>query len=185
MIQIDEYRYKAEEGCFIARKKDGFIMGEDICLGGDDVVDNYTDYIYTPEEYEEFYHPTKPSIDEARYNKLAEISNYDISDKVNLFYINDVPMWLDRTSRTSLMARFNAEKSKGLETTNLWYNGMNIVLPIEDAISMLLELEIYAAQCFDATQRHLHNVKQFGTIDEIMYYDYTIGYPAKLNLSIL
>jgi hypothetical protein len=114
MIQIDEYRYKAEEGCFIVRKEDGFIMGEDICLGGNDVVDNYTDYIYTPEEYEEFYHPTKPSIDEVRYNKLAEISNYDISDKVNLFYINDAPMWLDRTSRTSLMARFNAEKSKGL-----------------------------------------------------------------------
>lgn len=185
MIQIDEYRYKAEEGCFIARKEDGFIMGEDICLGGDDVVDNYTDYIYTPEEYEEFYNPTKPSIDEVRYNKLAEISNYDISDQVNLFYINDIPMWLDRTSRTSLMARFNAEKSKGFEMTNLWYEGMNIVLPIEDAISMLLELEIYAAQCFDATQRHLHNVKQLVTIEEIIYYDYTIGYPAKLYLNVL
>jgi hypothetical protein len=52
-------------------KEDGFIMGEDICLGGSDVVENYFDYIYTPEEYEEFYHPTKPSIDEVRYNKLA------------------------------------------------------------------------------------------------------------------
>jgi hypothetical protein len=184
MIQIDEYRYKAEEGCFIARKKDGFIMGEDICLGGDDVVDNYTDYIYTPEEYEEFYHPTKPSIDEVRYNKLAEISNYDISDKVNLFYINDIPMWLDRTSRTSLMARFNAEKAKGLEVTNIWYEGMNVVLPIENAVSMLLDLEIYASQCFDNTQKHLYAVKQLKDIEDIITYDYTTGYPEKLNLVI-
>ena len=185
MKKIDEYRYKAEEGCFIIRKADGFIMGEDICLGGDDVVDNYTDYIYTPEEYEEFYHPTKPSIDEVRYNKLAEISNYDISDKVNLFYINDIPMWLDRTSRTSLMARFNAEKAKGLEITNIWYEGMNIVLPIEHAVSMLLDLEIYASQCFDNTQKHLYNVKQLKSVDEVIAYDFTVGYPEKLNLTIL
>lgn len=184
MIQIDEYRYKAEEGCFIARKEDGFIMGEDICLGGDDVVDNYTDYIYTPEEYEEFYHPTKPSIDEVRYNKLAQISNYDTSNKVNLFYINDVPMWLDRSSRTSLMARFNAEQSKGLEETSIWYEGMNIVLPIEHAISMLLDLEIYASQCFDNTQKHLHNVKQLKDSDEVLAYDYTTGYPSKLEFTV-
>lgn len=185
MIQIDKYRYKAEEGCFIIRKEDGFIMGEDICLGGSDVVDNYIDYIYTPEEYEEFYNPTKSSIDEVRYSKLEEINNYDTSDNVNIFYINNVPMWLDRTSRTSLMARFNAEKSKGFEMTNLWYEGMNIVLPIENAISMLLELEIYAAQCFDTTQRHLYNVSRLSTIEEITAYDYTVEYPEKLNLNIL
>lgn len=185
MIQIDKYRYKAEEGCFIVRKEDGFIMGEDICLGGDDVVENYFDYIYTPEEYEEFYHPTKPSINEVRYNKLAEISNYDISDQVNLFYINDVPMWLDRTSRTSLMARFNAEQAKGVEVTNLWYEGMNMILPIKNAIDMLLDLEIYASQCFDNTQKHLHNVKQLNSVDAVIAYDYTVGYPEKLNFTIL
>lgn len=185
MIQIDGYRYKAEEGCFIIRKADGFIMGEDICLGGDDVVDNYTDYIYTPEEYEEFYNPTKPSLEETLYNKLTEISTYDTSAHVNIFYINGVPMWLDRSSRTSLMARFNAEKAKGLEVTNIWYEGMNIVLPIENAVSMLLDLEIYASQCFDNTQKHLYNVKQLTSADAVIAYDYTVGYPEKLNLTIL
>jgi hypothetical protein len=60
-------------------------------------------------------------------------------------------MWLDRTSRTSLMARFNAEQSKGLKITNLWYEGMNLVLPIDLAVNMLLDLEFYASQCFDNT----------------------------------
>lgn len=51
----DTSRYKAEEGCFIVRKADGFIMGEDIDLGSADSIDNYEDREYTEEEREEFY----------------------------------------------------------------------------------------------------------------------------------
>jgi hypothetical protein len=46
--------YKAEEGCFIVRKADGFIMGESIDLGSADSIDNYEDKEYTEEEYNEF-----------------------------------------------------------------------------------------------------------------------------------
>jgi hypothetical protein len=82
------------------------------------------------------------------------------------------------------MARFNAEQSKGIETTNLWYGGMNLVLPIKNAIEMLLDLEIYASQCYDVTQRHLHNVKQLQSIEDINNYDYKVDYPEKLKLII-
>lgn len=47
--------YKAEEGCFIVRKADGFIMGENIDLGSADSINNYEDKKYTEEEYKEFY----------------------------------------------------------------------------------------------------------------------------------
>ena len=47
--------YKADPGCFIVRKADGFIMGEDIDLGSSDSIDNYEDKEYTDEEYNEFY----------------------------------------------------------------------------------------------------------------------------------
>ena len=47
--------YKADKGCFIVRKADGFIMGEDIDLGSSDSIDNYEDKEYTDEEYNEFY----------------------------------------------------------------------------------------------------------------------------------
>lgn len=55
MVQIDEIRYKANEGCFIVRKEDNYIMGEDICLGSADSIDNYTDVEYTEESYKAFY----------------------------------------------------------------------------------------------------------------------------------
>lgn len=55
MIKIDEYRYQADEGNFIVRKADGFIMGEAICLGDADAIDKYGEEPYTDESYEAFY----------------------------------------------------------------------------------------------------------------------------------
>lgn len=117
-------------------------------------------------------------------DKIEQIEIYNVSENVDRFYINDMPMWLNRELRNSLMSRFNAEKSKGIEITNIWYNGINFVLSVDMAISMLLDLEIYASKCFDNTQRHLYNVTQLQTIEDIINYDYTAGYPEKLKLTI-
>ena len=124
------------------------------------------------------------TLEDVLLDKIAQIENYNVSENVDIFYVNDMPMWLNRDLRNSLMSRFNAEKSKEVEVTNIWYNGLNVILPVDTAISMLLELEIYASKCFDNTHRHLFNVKNLTTIDEIENYDYTLGYPEKLRFTI-
>lgn len=55
MKQITDTIYKADKGCFIIRKSDNFIMGEDIDLGSADSIDNYEDQPYTEESYNQFY----------------------------------------------------------------------------------------------------------------------------------
>ena len=55
MKQITNTIYKADEGCFIVRIADNFIMGEDIDLGSTDSIDNYKDEPYTEESYKAFY----------------------------------------------------------------------------------------------------------------------------------
>ena len=55
--------YKADEGCFIVRKSDNFIMGEDIDLGSADSIDNYKDEPYSEESYKEFYESIGVDID--------------------------------------------------------------------------------------------------------------------------
>jgi hypothetical protein len=124
------------------------------------------------------------TLEDVLLDKIEQIESYNVSENVDIFYVNDMPMWLDRELRNSLMGRFNAEKSKEVVETNIWYNGMNVVLPVDTAISMLLELEIYASKCFDNTHRHLFNVNNLTTIDELQNYDYTLGYPEKLNFTI-
>ena len=72
MIKIDGYRYKADEGCFIVRKVDDFVMGENICLGDNDSSENYYDKKYSQEEYEEFYNPNLNTLENKIKEKIGE-----------------------------------------------------------------------------------------------------------------
>ena len=46
---------------------------------------------------------------------------------------------------------------------------------------MLDGIELYASACYDNTQRHLTNIGALSTVEEILAYDYTLGYPEKLE----
>lgn len=85
--------YKAEEGCFIVRKADGFIMGESIDLGSADSIDNYEDKEYTKEEYKEFCEEYGIKYEEADKKVVkAKIMHYPIihtSDDIELPTISD------------------------------------------------------------------------------------------------
>ena len=117
----------------------------------------------------------------ARHKLRNKIQSYDGSSKVNLFYVQGLPIWLDKVTRAGLLLRFQAEAAQGLVSTSLWYNGTQFPLNVEQAIQMLYAIELYASACYDNTQRHLAAINTLQTIEEIEGYDYTVGYPEKLN----
>lgn len=117
----------------------------------------------------------------AKRDKKHEINNYDSSSSVNEFYIQDMPVWLDKATRSGLMLRFNSELAMKKENTTLWYNGVSFTLPLNTAIQMLYALEVYASECYDNTQAHLANIDKMETLDAVLEYNYTVGYPDKLH----
>lgn len=127
----------------------------------------------------------EPSEEEILHHAIESITNdiieYDSSDNVNLFYLNDIPMWLDRETRRSLMGRLEAENRKGKTNTCLWYGNHKFEYPTQTAMDMLDTLEIYASECYDVTQFHIANVANINNIEELKNYDYTQGYPEKLR----
>lgn len=133
----------------------------------------------------EIYTATEPTDEEifnnAKRDKLFEIEAYDSSSAVNEFYIQDMPVWLDKSTRSGLMLRFNSELAMKKENTTLWYNGVSFTLPLSSAIQMLYALEVYASECYDNTQFHLANIEKLETLEEIQEYDYRVGYPEKLR----
>lgn len=112
---------------------------------------------------------------------IEEIIRYDSSKEVNEFYIQGIPVWLDKATRAGLMLRFNSELALKKDTTTLWYEGQSFTLPLNDAMAMLYALEVYASECYDNTQLHLSNVDKLETLEELKEYDYRGGYPEKLN----
>lgn len=117
----------------------------------------------------------------AKNFKTAKINEYDKSTAVNEFFLNGDSMWIPREDREALMRRFEAEKSAGRTTTNINQMGRVYTLPIDTAISMMNQLEVYAADSFDCTQAHLGSVAALETVSEVVAYDYTTGYPPKLS----
>lgn len=117
----------------------------------------------------------------AKRMKRREAMAYDASEAVNIFYIGNLPVWLDKATRTGLMLRFQAEQATGQTDTALWYNGSSFPLPIATAVQMLYAIEIYASACYDNTQAHLAGIDNCSTAEELLNYDFTTGYPDKLR----
>lgn len=115
--------------------------------------------------------------------KINDIIEYDSSDAVNIFYVNDIPMWLDKATRAGLMLRFQAELAIGLTETSLWYNSIEFKLPLSMAMQVLYVIEVYASKCYDQTQCHIAEVMKLGSLEELKQYDYKIGYPEVLHFN--
>lgn len=114
----------------------------------------------------------------------TKIEMYDGSQHVNSFTIGGYPTWLDKATRVGLKLRFEAEIRMGKQQTTLWQDGKSFPLPLvgdTTALDMLDGIELYASSCYDVTQMHLANIENLVSVEEIKAYDYTLGYPEKLN----
>ena len=120
--------------------------------------------------------------DFAKEQVKKAITAYDSSSAVNKFSYQGVPLWLDKETRTGLAARFNAEEIMGKTETKLWAGTVGFAMSITDGRQMLYAVEIYASQCYDTTASHKAAVDELKTTDEVVAYDYTVGYPSKLDL---
>ncbi|MFR9574307.1 MAG: hypothetical protein SNG79_01445 [Rikenellaceae bacterium] len=152
----------------------------------------------------------EPSLDEMKAVVAEGIGLYDESSDVSSFAMGDVSMWLDKSTRTGLAltistllgnveteVRANADgmteeeiltsiASQTAQTTvRLWSYDTPPVpfdLPIEDMQSMLGVLETYAKATFDQTQLHKSEAYALTTTDEVLSYNYRVGYPDKITL---
>ena len=124
---------------------------------------------------------SKETIEDLKRNKKLEIKAFDQSEEVNIFYVGNSPIWLDKATRAGLMLRFQAESAICKEDTSLWYEGIEFPLNVNTAMQMLYAIEIYASQCYDNTQKHLAEIDKLTTKKAVNEYDYKIGYPEKLR----
>lgn len=123
-------------------------------------------------------------LEEAKAEKIAEISAYDTSSSVNGFVLNGLLVWLDKATRVGLMNSTTIAKAAGQETTTLWLGGAKLVVDCDKAIQLLSALEMYALECFNVTASHKAAVSELMSIEDVEVYDYKKGYPKKLDVSV-
>ena len=124
-----------------------------------------------------------PTLENAIKAKLEEITKYDVSSAVNGFYYQGSEYWLDKDTRVGLMNSTTILKEAGKTTANLWFGSVYVTLTVDDVISKLSQLEMYALECYNVTAQHKAAIMALQTIEAVEAYDYTVDYPAKLDLS--
>lgn len=115
---------------------------------------------------------------------LAEINKNDTSSGVNGFMLNGQRVWLDKATRVGLMNSTSIAKAMGQPTTTLWLGDVKLVVECDKAIQLLSALEMYALECFNVTAAHKKAVSEMSTVEEVLAYDYTAGYPKILEMSV-
>ena len=115
---------------------------------------------------------------------LAEIEKHDTSSAVNGFILNGQRVWLDKATRVGLMNSTSIAKAMGLPTTTLWLGEVKLVVECDKAIQLLSALEMYALECFNVTAAHKKAVAEMSTVESVLGYDYTAGYPKMLEMSV-
>lgn len=113
-----------------------------------------------------------------------QIDKYDTSPSVNGFMLNGLRVWLNKDTRVGLMNSTQIAKAMGKATTTLWFGGMQIEVDCDKAIQLLSALEMYALECFNVTAAHKKAVAELNTVEEVLEYDYTKGYPEQLKMEV-
>lgn len=113
-----------------------------------------------------------------------QIDKYDTSPSVNGFMLNGLRVWLNKDTRVGLMNSTSIAKAMGKTTTTLWFGGMQIEVNCDKAIQLLSALEMYALECFNVTAAHKKAVAELNTVEEVLGYDYTKGYPEQLKMEV-
>lgn len=122
-------------------------------------------------------------LEEDIQNKIDEINKYDISEDVNIFYLDEIPMWFSKTDRVILKDRFERELALNKEETLIKYNSHIIKLTPTKALEVINKVSRYADLCFDKTCAHVIKVSSLKDRKEVKKYDYKIGYPTVLRLN--
>ena len=123
-------------------------------------------------------------LDQAKKEVIRKIDEYDTSVNVNSFKLNGIDVWLNKDTRVGLMNSISIEKAAGKEQSILWFNSICVTVNCDSAIQMLSALELYALDCYNKTAEHKVNVQNLSSIEEVHNYDYTQGYPSKLEFTI-
>lgn len=115
---------------------------------------------------------------------VSNIEKYDTSKSVNSFKVNGVETWLDKATRVGLMNSVTTLKALNKETMTLWLNDVPYTISIDRLQQLLISLEDYAIDCYNQTCLHLSAVKALSDPHEVEIYDYTQGYPSKLEFIV-
>lgn len=121
--------------------------------------------------------PHERTLDEAKAERLNALAVYDSSEAVNGFTLSGTTMWIAPDERANYILTLQGAQRLGVEDVTF----LGQTIPVALALQMLDAVNLYAMQCVAVTEAHRAAINALTTIAEVDNYDFTTGYPEKLN----
>lgn len=129
------------------------------------------------------------TIGNAKQEMIAKIEEYDASENVNSFNVkmgpNTFSAWFTPAERSNYKSSIDAAELIGVNELSFYIGNNAVTLPTETAKLMLAQIQLYADQCFIVTKKHETAVRVLTSIENVDNYDYTTGYPEKLQFDLV
>ena len=128
---------------------------------------------------------TPMTIERAKELKLNELKEYDASDAINDFIVNEtIHAWLTPDERSNYRNSVDSAKLLGIHELQIILGGVLFNISTEMAEQALAMIQLYADNCFIVTKTHEANINNLDTIESVEAYDFTTGYPEKLHFTL-
>lgn len=129
--------------------------------------------------------PASDPVAIAKANKLEALAEYDDSSDINDFTVNgEMHAWFTPETRSNYRNSIDAAKLLGINELEVFIGDNLVTLSTTLAEQMLAAIQLYADQCFIKTKQHEAAISALSTVEDINSYDYTVGYPTKLNFTL-
>lgn len=128
--------------------------------------------------------PYVRTLEDAKNELKHRISLHDHSEEVNSFTVNGLTAWFTPTERANYKQSIEAAKLVNMATLQFFIEDNLLEVGTSEAEEMLALIQLYADKCYIVTRQHNLAVDKLETIEDVDNYDYTVGYPDKLEFTL-
>jgi hypothetical protein len=121
-------------------------------------------------------------LQDAKDRKLAELDVFNQSSEVNDFTFKGMHTWLTPSERASYNVSIAAAEALGETTITFAIAEQPLTIDIPTAKIVLAKIQRYADATFMVTVKNKAAITALSSIEEVNAYDFTKGYPEKLQL---
>ena len=122
---------------------------------------------------------------QVKNEKFAALEEYDESDNINDFTVNgEIHAWFTPDERSNFKSSIESAKTLGVENLQLFIGDTLFTIPTTQAEVMLAQIQLYADNCYIRTKQHQIAIEALDSVAAVDAYDFTVGYPEKLNFNI-
>ena len=104
---------------------------------------------------------------------IGKVKNIDNSKE---FEYKGKKLWWDKSTRAGLLNLANSST----DNIAILIGDDIISFNLESLKDLLAQLEVYSSKCLIVTHKHIKAIEKLQTFEDILKYNYTLGYPDKV-----